>query len=126
MAAQSALTLNTKVYNPRGKMGDVASWALLGDATFGGATSTVQLSVRGPSKDGVFRVREKLDVPKAADASSACACIGQEIARGVMAIDAIIPTAFTAAERDDFRLRSQALVAHAITTAALRDLEGAW
>jgi len=126
MAAQGNLTLNTKVYNPRGKTGDVAAWALVADATFGGATSIVQESVRGPSKDGVFRVRFKLDVPKAADASSSCACIGQEIGRGIATVDIVVPTAFTAAERDDFTKRIQGIVANAIFSAASTNLEPAW
>lgn len=126
MAAQGNLTLNTKVYNPRGKTGDVASWALVGDSTFGGATSTVKESVRGPSKDGVFRVIFHVDVPKAADASSACACIGQEIGRGICDIQLVIPSSFTSAERDDFTKRIQALVANAIFSAASTNLEPAW
>jgi hypothetical protein len=126
MASQSNLTLNTKVYTPRGKQGDVASWVLAGDATFGGATSVVQESVRGPSKDGLNRVRFKVDVPKAADAASACACPGQEIGRGIADIQIVIPQAFTAAERDDFTKRIQAVVANAIFAAASTNLEGAW
>lgn len=126
MAAQGNLTLNTKVYNPRGKTGDVASWALVGDATFGSATSTVKESVRGPSKDGVYRVNFHVDVPKAADANSACACIGQEIGRGIADVNLVIPSTFTAVERDDFTKRIQALVANAIFAAAATNLEPAW
>ena len=66
MPAQSSLTLNTKVYTPRGKTnGDIATWALVGDASFGGATSTVTERVAGPSKDGVYRETFKLTLPKA-------------------------------------------------------------
>lgn len=126
MAAQGNLTLNTKVYNPRGKTGDIASWVLAGDTTFGGAMSTVQTSVRGPSKDGLSRVRIKLDVPKSADAASACACPGQEIGRGLFDGQFVIPTSYTAAERTDFALRVQGLIANAITTALLANLEGSW
>lgn len=126
MSAQGNLTLNTKVYNPRGKTGDVASWALVGDATYGGAPSSVTESVRGPSKDGVSRVRFKLDVPKAATADSACGCAGSVIATGSADVNIIVPTNFTAAERLDFCLRIQALVANAVFTAAVSNLEGSW
>lgn len=127
MAAQSNLTLNTKVYSPRGKSaGDIASWALAGDATFGGATSIVTERVAGPSKEGVTRVTFKLTLPKAAAADSTCACVGEEIARGIANIEMVIPAAFTAAERADFTLRVQGLVANAIFTAAATNLEGAW
>ena len=87
MPSQSTLTLNTKAYAPRGKSGDIATWALAGDTTFGGATSTVTESVRGPSKDGVTRIRFKLDVPKAASENSSCACIGQNIGTGIATVN---------------------------------------
>lgn len=126
MAAQGNVTLNTKVYAPRGKRGDVAKWTLAGDASFGGANSDLSLSVRGPSKLGVSRVLLKLDTPKAATTDSACGCAGTIVAQAIGAVDVTIPTSFSAAERLDFSLRLQAAVAHAIFTAATSNLEGAW
>ena len=126
MPSQSTLTLNTKAYAPRGKSGDIATWALANDTTFGGATSTVTESVRGPSKDGVTRIRFKLDVPKAASENSSCACIGQNIGTGIATVELVIPSGFTAAERADFTDRIQALVANAVFTAAGDHLEGSW
>lgn len=127
MAAQSNLTLNTKVYAPRGKnSGDIATWALVGDATFGGATSLVTERVKGPSKDGIYRASFQMSVPKAATADSACGCVGSEIAKAIMTVEVVIPSQFTAAERDDLRLRTQGLIANAIYTAAVANLEGAW
>ena len=126
MPSQSTLTLNTKAYAPRGKSGDIAAWALAGDTTFGGATSTVTESVRGPSKDGVTRIRFKLDVPKAASENSSCACIGQNIGTGIATVELVIPSGFTATERADFTDRIQGLVANAVFTAAGDHLEGSW
>lgn len=126
MAAQSNVTLNTKVYAPRGKRGDVAKWSLNGDASFGGATSDLTESLRGPTKLGVYRALFKLDVPKAATADSACGCAGSIVATGIAAIDVTIPANFTPAERLDFCLRIQGAVAHAIFTAGVHNLEGAW
>lgn len=126
MPSQSTLTLNTKAYAPRGKSGDIATWALAGDTTFGGATSTVTESVRGPSKDGVTRIRFKLDVPKAASENSSCACIGQNIGTGIATVELVIPSGFTATERADFTDRIQGLVANAVFTAAGDHLEGSW
>lgn len=126
MAAQGNLTLNTKVYNPRGKTGEIAKWQLLNDSTFGGASSAVTTTVRGPSRDGMYRARVKLDVPKAAESDSACGCAGTQISLGVCDIQIAIPANFTSAERDDFRLRIQGLVANAIFTSLVKDLEGSW
>lgn len=126
MAAQSNITLNTKVYAPRGKTGDIAKWQLQNDTTFGGASSALTENLRGPSKDGFYRVRFKLDVPKATETDSACGCAGTIMALGVADIQIAIPSQFTAAERLDFCLRIQGAVANAAFTAAVANLEGAW
>ena len=127
MPVQGNLTLNTKVYAPRGKTsGDIANWALVGDATFGGATSIVTERVVGPSKDGVYRVTFKVSVPKAASVDSSCACTGEEIGKGIATVEVVIPSVFTAAERDDFTKRIQGLVANAVFTAASTNLEASW
>jgi hypothetical protein len=126
MPAQSALTLNTKVYNPRGRTNDIAQWALVGDTSFGGATSVVTESVRGPSKDGIYRSRWTVNVPKAAEADSTCACIGQAIGTGDVDISFRIPSSFTSSERADFVDRVQALVALAVFQSSVGDLEGSW
>lgn len=127
MAAQSNLTLNTKVYAPRGKnAGDIATWALVGDSTFGGATSLVTERVAGPSKEGVTRVTFKITLPKAASADTSCACVGGEIGKGIATVEVVIPSQFTSAERSDFALRIQGLVANAVFTAAVANLESSW
>lgn len=127
MAAQSNLTLNTKVYAPRGKnAGDIATWALVGDSTFGGATSLVTERVAGPSKEGVTRVTFKITLPKAASADTSCACVGEEIGKGIATVEVVIPSQFTSAERSDFALRIQGLVANAVFTAAVANLESSW
>lgn len=126
MAAQTALVLNTKSYAPRGKTGEIASWALVGDTTFGGAQSTFSLRVAGPNGQGNYTITEKLIVPKAASEDSSCACVGTELARGEFNASFRVPVGFTAAERDDFTKRCQAAIAHAITTAAATNLEPAW
>lgn len=126
MAVQSTLTLNTKAYTPRGVSDSMAKWVLTGDATFGGATSTLSQSVRGPSKDGIYRVQGSLLIPKAATADSACGCIGQITASAVADIIVRIPTGFTTAERQDFVDRLQGYIANAVFDTAVANLEPAW
>lgn len=127
MSAQSNLVLNTKTYVPRGRSnGDISTWALIGDATFGGATSLVTQSVRGPSKDGITRIHFKVDVPKAAEADSPCGCAGQNIGRAFADITVVVPAGFSATERTDLTLRIQSLVANAVFTASVASLEGTW
>lgn len=126
MATQGTLTLNTKAYTPTGKTGDVAGWRLAGDSTFGGAFSSVNVSVRGPNKDGRYVTRFLLKVPKAATTDSACGCAGTILDEGIADIQIRVSGLFTAAERTDFRTRLQNLVASAVFTAAIDNLEGAW
>lgn len=127
MAAQANLVLNTKTYTPRGNIGGIAKWSLAGDASFGGAVSSVTESVRDPGKNSpVSRIKFKLDVPKAADGSSPCNCSGEALGTAVVNIDVVVPSVFTAAERDDLSLRIQGLVASAVFTAAVTDLTGSW
>lgn len=126
MAVQGVLTLNTKAYNPRGKTGDIAKWQLTNDSTFGGGVSTVTTTIRGPSRDGMYRGRIKLEVPKNAETDSACGCAGTQVSAGIYDLQFAIPANFSATERDDACKRLQALFANAVTTALLKDLEGSW
>jgi hypothetical protein len=124
MGAQSAITLNAKVYNPRGKQGNIASWALVGDATFGGATSTLSSSVI-QSKLMDTRVQLKLTIPKAAVSDTACGCAGTITSRGYGDVVVFVPANFTVAEKQDLCDRLQAAVANAIFDAAVQG-EGSW
>lgn len=127
MAAQTALVLNTKSYAPRGKnAGNVASWAIVGDTTFGGATSTTTQKVALNASNGVTTISFRLIVPKAATSSSSCACEGQVTSTGYLDLKVEVPSGFTSAERDDFCKRIQSLVANAVFTTAVTNLEGAW
>lgn len=126
MAAQGSITLNTKVYTPRGTSNGISSWALVSDSTFGGATSLLSQSVRGPSKDGIYRIRDTFSVPKAATADSACACTGAQLGEAHADIQIRMPQVFTAAERQDFVDRLQAFVASSVFDASIASLEPAW
>lgn len=126
MPVAASITLNTKVYTPRGTDQGITSWVLSGDTTFGGGLSTVSESVRGPSKDGIWRTRWTFAVPKLASVDSTCACVGQEIGQGYADIQIRIPTAFSSAERQDFVDRLQALVALSVFDASVSGPEGSW
>lgn len=126
MPAQGSITLNTKVYTPRGTQNGISTWALAGDATFGGAQSSVTESVRGPLSDGNYRTRWIVTIPKAATADSACSCVGAILGTGKADIQIQIPTNFTAAERQDFVDRLQALVALAVFDVSVATPEGSW
>lgn len=126
MSAQSTLTLNTKAYAPRGNISGVASWALVGDTSFGGAVSNVTESVRGPSKDGLYRVQFKLNLPKAADGNSSCACDGDILSYSLVNLEITVPRNFTSAERTDLYTRIKDLVSSTVVSDAVSDLETSW
>ena len=126
MPVQASITLNTKVYTPRGTSDGISTWALVGDTTFGGAASSVTESVRGPLTDGKYRTRWVVTLPKAASADSPCACTGQSLGQGKADIVIDIPSSFTAAERQDFVDRIQALVALSVFDVSVSTPEGSW
>ena len=126
MPAQSSLTLNTKVYTPRGTQNGVSTWALAGDATFGGAQSSVTESVRGPLSNGNYRTRWVVSIPKAASADTACGCTGSISSTGKADVVIDIPTNYTTAERQDFVDRIQALVALSVFDVSVSTPEGSW
>lgn len=126
MPSAANLTLNSKVYTPRGTDQGTTKWTLSGDASFGGGISTVAESVRGPSKDGIWRIRWTVSVPKLATVDSSCACVGQEIAQGYADIQVRVPTSFSAVERQDFVDRLQALVALSVFDVSVSGPEGSW
>jgi len=126
MPVSANLTLNAKVYTPRGTQGGITSWALAGDATFGGAQSDVTESVRGPLTSGNWRTRWVVTVPKLATVDTACSCIGSILGKGKADIVIDIPTSFTLAERQDFVDRLQALVALSVFDVSVSTPEGSW
>ena len=125
MATQATITLNTVPYVPSGTNGNVAAWRNLQDPNMKGLT-TLRESVNGPSKEGVFRVRWKLDLPKVAEDASPCACPGDVQSTGMIDIVMIVPASWTAANRTDFRTRIQNLVTNAAFVASVDNLEGSW
>lgn len=126
MPVAAALTLNTKVYTPRGTQNGITSWALANDPTFGGAQSDLTESVRGPLTNGSYRTRWVLNVPKNAAEDSPCACTGSSLGRGKADIVIDVPVSFTAAERQDFVDRIQALVALSVFDVSVSTPEGSW
>lgn len=126
MPVQGSITLNTKVYTPRGTENGVATWALTGDTTFGGGLSALTESVRGPLSNGNHRTRWVLSIDKLASADSPCACTGSSLGRGKADIVIDVPSSFTAAERQDFVDRIQALVALSVFDVSVSVPEGSW
>lgn len=126
MPAQASITLNSKVYTPRGTSNGISSWALAGDTTFGGATSTVTESVRGPLTNGNNRTRWVIEAPKAASEDTACACTGSLVGKAKADIVIDVPTSFTSAERQDFVDRLQALIALSVFDVSVSTPEGSW
>ncbi|DAD52514.1 coat protein [ssRNA phage SRR5467091_8] len=126
MPVASNLTLNSKVYTPAGTQGGITTWRFPGDASFGGGFSSVTESVRGPSKDGIYRTRWGLTVTKLATEDSSCGCAGMKIADGNADIQIRFPMTFSSAEKADLAARIQALVALAVFSTSISGPEGSW
>lgn len=125
MALQAALTLATRVYNPAGTENGVSTWRYPEDAFFNG-TSKVTESVRGPSKDGLYRINFKLDTPRVLGEDSSCGCAGTQVDNAVTRIETIFPSRWTKAQREEHWARVKDLVDSAVADAAHEDLEGSW
>lgn len=125
MPQQAALTLATRVYNPAGTENGVSTWRYPEDTIFNG-TSKVTESVRGPSRDGLYRINFKVDTPRVLGEDSSCGCAGTQVDNAVTRIETIYPSRWTKAQRQEHWDRVQALVASSLATAAHDDLEGTW
>ena len=126
MPVQANITLNSKVYTPRGTSGGISTWSLAGDTSFGGAQSDLTESVRGPDSEGLYHTQWILFVPKVATVDSTCACVGSSLGKGKASIKVDMPSNFTAAEKADFAARIQAAVATAVFGTSVSVPEGSW
>lgn len=126
MPAQASITLNTKVYTPRGTQQGVSTWALAGDSTFGGGVSIATESVKGPNDKGMTRTRWILNLPKLATADSPCACTGGSLGGAKFEVIVDQSSSLTAAERQDAVDRFQALVALSVFDLSVSTPEGSW
>lgn len=126
MPVQGSITLNTKVYTPRGTSNGITTWALAGDASFGGAQSQVTESVRGPLSDGTYRTQWIVVIPKAAAEDSPCGCTGEILGTGKAKLEITWPVGYTAAERQDFVDRLQDLFALSVFDKSVSVPEGSW
>ena len=126
MPVQANITLDSRVYAPRGNINGVATWVLSTDPDFGNGMSTLSETVRGPSKEGILRIRFRLEVPKLATSGSTCQCEGEQLGFASAVVEVLVPRSFTPAERVNLRERLQGLVASAVVSAAIDNLEGSW
>lgn len=124
MAAQSTLTLNTVVHNPRGVANGIAKWTKTSDAGFGNSNITVTQSL--VEDKTVTRIKSRLTFPLNATADTACGCAGTELSKGLIAIDVVFPNNFTTAQRTDAYLRLRDYVATAAFMNALENSEPVW
>lgn len=125
MAAQASITLATRVYTPAGTLNGISKWVYRADTIFKGV-SELTSSVRGPSKEGVDRIRLKLLVPLVATEASACACPGSVMSSAIFNGEVVIPDAWSPAQRLEFKDRVVAAIASAMFASAVVDNEGAW
>lgn len=100
MAAQSSVTLATRVYVPQGVPQGIATWLLRNDPDTGGR-SLLTASVRGPSKDGIDRIVWKLRQERVQADDSACGCAGELIDFATLNVEAIVPDAWPDALRTE-------------------------
>lgn len=112
MAAQAAITLNTKVYAPSGSNDGTATWTDR-SAGVGGGFSIATEKFDQTTKGSVQRMLFTLNLPVVSATDTNCACAGDVLRTSSVQISVWVPLASTLAERTDFYLRIKDFVASA-------------
>lgn len=126
MPVQSALTLNSLSYVPRGTTNGISLWVYPGGVSFGGGQSSLTESVRPFNVDGVSNGRWVLQAEKLAAEDSPCACLGASLGNGKVDTKVTIHRSLTPAERLDLYERYKSAVASDAFKKAFTDLEPSW
>lgn len=125
MSQQANVTLNTVVYAPNGTSNGVATWANRSSGYGSGFTFLTEKLTQNNSTKTV-RSEFKLTVPVVETVGTAHDAVGTLLRTSTCFITCLQSTDSTAAERTDFKLRIQNLVASTPFTDAVGNLDPAY
>lgn len=124
MGQQAAVTLNTVVYNPSGLKAGVASWVSRVGGVLAGFSKLTQV-YKDPTTGSQTKIDFQIDIPVLATADSVCACEGTLLRTNSAHISFWVAGTSTLAERTDLYLRVKDLLATALVTNAVENLDPA-
>lgn len=119
---QTALTLNTLIYNPAGSSAGKASWVER-SAGVGAGFSVLTEKFYPVSKAGVQRIEHNLNVPVVATVDSTCSCVGTLLLASFINTNIGIGPGASAAQRLDLYNRYKDYVATDAFKKSITDLD---
>jgi len=125
MADQAAVTLNTVVYSPAGVKSGVALWLSRVGGIVAGFSKLSQI-YKDPTTGTQTKIDFQIDVPVLATADSACACEGSLLRTNSVKLSFWVASTSTLAERTDLYLRAKDLVANALVSGSVENLDPAY
>lgn len=124
MSQQASVTLNTVVYSPAGVTGGVAMWMSRVGGILAGFSKLTQ-RYKEPTTGTQTKIDFQISVPVLADADSTCTCAGDLLRTNSATVSFWVAGTSTLAERTDLYLRVKDLVASAIVSGAVENLDPA-
>lgn len=126
MGQQTAVTLNTVVYNPAGTASGRTNWvARAGDGIIS-SFSTLWQSFKLPTTGKQIKIDFQIAIPVTASADSQCSCAGELLRTNTATVSVWVADSSTTAERTDLYLRLKDLIASATFIAAVENLDPAY
>lgn len=124
MGQQASVTLNTVVYSPAGLFAGVAKWINRSGGILAGF-STLTQKFKDPTTGTQTKIDFNISIPVLATADSACGCAGELIRTNSAVVSFWVASTSTLAERTDLYLRVKDLVATALVSGAVENLDPA-
>lgn len=124
MGQQASVTLNTVVYSPAGLLQGVAKWINRTGGVLAGFSVLTQ-RYKDPTTGVQTKIDFNLSVPVLATADSTCGCEGDLIRTNSGQISFWVASTSTLAERTDLYLRMKDLLATALVSNAVENLDPA-
>lgn len=124
MGQQAAVTLNSVVYSPAGLLAGVAKWINRAGGIVAGFTKLTQ-TYKDPTSGTQTKIDFQVDVPILVTDDSTCGCTGDLLRTNTFKMSFWVASTSTLAERTDLYLRAKDLMATALVSGAVENLDPA-
>lgn len=126
MSQQTAVTLNTVVYDPNGQSGGIAYWVNRAGGLLNSFRTLSQRFTTNSGSKKLTKITFEIDVPTVATADSSCACTGAVLRTSTAQVSFWVDPGATADERADLYLSMKDLISSTLVQGAVEDLNPAY
>lgn len=126
MSQQASITLNSVVYVPAGVNNGIATWMNRTAGVIGGFSPLTEKFSTPTAASTQTKVEFRLSIPVVATADDSCACIGDVLRTSSASISFWLNQNSTLAERTDLYNRMVALMADAVVSNGVKNLDPAY